>query len=502
MESKICILAAGTGSRLKPYTDYFNKVLLPYKGKPVLDNILDQLPYEYQIVLVVGHKAQQLIEYAKLSYGNRVEIVEVDDITIGPGYSLLQAKEHLQCPFYLVCGDCIFEPEASLPTLEFDWLGTSLLNESTRDYFTVATQETKSGRLEIVDTRNKSVDGYPDAFIGIAGIKNYQIFWKLLEQGKNKYSHLGWELVSAWSSCTLYPQPIEAIPMRWIDQGTTLQFLEHNSTEYAKDPKYINELTYIHENEFGLDIVTKITDSKEKNLRRVVRGEELSWNPKTGEYLIPEYYSHGEFYSSYFFEEGCNLYEDDELDFGDFLDWLKRNFIDCSNKFLHIDHNELNDFYYLKTLDRLRLLPDSKERTQIAHNLRDEFWEHGRVANIFHGDLNFANIIKSTEKYRSRGTYITIDWRDCFTNNLIHQGDLYYDLAKLYAGFIYPLGQVELKVDLQEIRKDFDGFVVKEDLDLRRIQRLAGLVYANIAPLYLSETTRNRFLGLAEEYTA
>jgi MurNAc alpha-1-phosphate uridylyltransferase len=65
VEMNAMILAAGMGTRLKPLTDSMPKALVPVKGKPLLQHVLDKLHEEGfdNIVVNVHHFANQIIEY-------------------------------------------------------------------------------------------------------------------------------------------------------------------------------------------------------------------------------------------------------------------------------------------------------------------------------------------------------------------------------------------------------------------------------------------------------
>ncbi len=65
---KVCILAAGYGSRVKPFTDLVNKALLPYNNKAVISHIIEKFDKNAEFVIIVGYKKSSLIDYLTLAY--------------------------------------------------------------------------------------------------------------------------------------------------------------------------------------------------------------------------------------------------------------------------------------------------------------------------------------------------------------------------------------------------------------------------------------------------
>ena len=68
MDFKVCIIAAGIGSRIGSFTKVFNKALLPLNGKPAICYIIEKFPNEIPIVIAVGYKKETIIEYLKYNY--------------------------------------------------------------------------------------------------------------------------------------------------------------------------------------------------------------------------------------------------------------------------------------------------------------------------------------------------------------------------------------------------------------------------------------------------
>ncbi|NBS68828.1 nucleotidyltransferase family protein [bacterium] len=63
------ILAAGKGTRLRPYTDEIPKPLVDICGRPLLVHVLNALPAIIdKLTIVVGYRGEQIIEYIGRSY--------------------------------------------------------------------------------------------------------------------------------------------------------------------------------------------------------------------------------------------------------------------------------------------------------------------------------------------------------------------------------------------------------------------------------------------------
>ncbi len=69
---KAVILAAGKGKRMRLLTDKTPKPLLVVGGKTFLDHILSSLPRSVdEIILVIGHKGEQIKKYIGKKYGSK-----------------------------------------------------------------------------------------------------------------------------------------------------------------------------------------------------------------------------------------------------------------------------------------------------------------------------------------------------------------------------------------------------------------------------------------------
>ena len=181
---KVCILAAGVGSRMGEVSKYVNKAVLPVNYKAVISHIIEKFNREIEIVIAVGHNKETVKEYLQLAHPDRkFSFVTVDKYIgpgTGPGYSMLQCKGKLQCPFVFFAVDTIVLEEIPEPTK--NWFGIAPVKDPEK-YCTVKIQENLVCQIDDkIKTNNKF------AFIGLAGINNYKIFFDSLERNKEPIS--------------------------------------------------------------------------------------------------------------------------------------------------------------------------------------------------------------------------------------------------------------------------------------------------------------------------
>ena len=109
------ILAAGMGRRLGEYTRDNTKCMLPVNGVRLIDRVLGQLSQLdlSRVVIVVGYKGQNLIDYIGHRYDDSLKIEYVDNPVYDKTnniYSLSLAKEKLQeDDTLLIESDLIFD---------------------------------------------------------------------------------------------------------------------------------------------------------------------------------------------------------------------------------------------------------------------------------------------------------------------------------------------------------------------------------------------------------
>lgn len=222
MTYKVCILCAGVGSRMKEFTKHFNKALIPLSGKPVICHIIEKIPKEVEIVIAGGYLKENLFAYLKTAYPERkftfVTVDKYEGIRTGPGYSLFCCRNELQCPFVYESADTLFLEH--IPEPNENWFGLAKVNDTSR--FCSAKMDS-NGKIIKIDDKVKTDNEY--AFIGLAGVKDYDAFWDALSKNKNL---IGGEVQVSNGFSALIQKRMMGKVFSWFDVGTP------NAYEYAQ----------------------------------------------------------------------------------------------------------------------------------------------------------------------------------------------------------------------------------------------------------------------------
>ncbi len=465
MKYKLCILAAGVGSRMGDIV--VNKAIVPVDGKAVISHIIDKIDKKVEIVIAVGHKKETIKDYLSLAYPTRkITYVPIDKYVgpgTGPGYSLLKCKNKLQCPFILSTADTIVEEEISPPYI--DWMGVSETTE-TEKYLTV-----KIDGVQIVRMDDKTKNDNKYACIGLIGINSYKQFFNNLETNK--------ELIKGevqFSNGFKGLQFNAKFFTTWIDTGSkeTYDFGKTDEFIYFVDGKVIKYFANIKR---ARDRVKRV---------KYLRG------------TVPEVQGKGNFYS-YTYIPGQVLYNVlDENVMKEFLVWLEKHLWKKEGIPPEIMET-CKDFYVSKTSERLLMFyRNTKVKDETKEIIRLVNWNdlvRTPIPSTFHGDLQPDNVIYNEKKFT------LIDWRQDF-GGLLDVGDLYYDLAKLYGGLTINYRMIKegkFKVELSDdkIYYDFDvnnnlikakevyeKWLKEKGYDLNKIKTMTAMIFLNMAPYH------------------
>ena len=490
----VLILTAGLGTRLGNLTKEINKALIPIKNRAIISYIIEQFPQNYDFVIAVGYKSESLKEYCELSFPQHnitfVNVDDIDGIKSGPGYSALQCKNLLQRPFYLTTCDTIITSQT--PHLDGNWL--AVYPTSFPEKYSTLKVNSKS---EIIEYKNKSADGFDLAFVGLASIWDYDVFWNELENNiKNG------EVVSAFENPQKYPT-FKTKKVEWLDTGNIDDL---NKTKIALKDKPLSlekdngEILYKEQNK-----LIKFTPNNQILKNRNIRSEYLNG-------LIPNNFGSNNNFIYYDWEEGKTLYEYDDFNlYVKFLDFLDVNL----KTTIPNSYESIRTFYINKTLLRMDdfvkkygddFYLSEHEINGIKYPSMKHLLEHfdfdvfddNPFYSLFHGDLQFDNIIYNTQN----STFTYIDWRDSFSLNT-DGGDVYYDLAKLYGGIIIPYNLMknedavtynggsyivnfsyQTPKNLTSFKKSYESWLMDKGYDLNKIKMITGLIYLNMSPLH------------------
>jgi len=491
----VLVLAAGLGSRLGNLTKNINKAMLPIDNKAIISYIIEKFPKEYEFVVCLGYKGEELKQYCQLAYPDYnftfVNIDKYEGEGSGPGYSSLQCKQYLQRPFYFVVADCIID--SKMPHLDGNWLGV---------YPTAYPEKYSTLQLDkddnVTSFINKSAEGYDNAFIGLASIWDYEIFWSELEANMKNG-----EIVSAFEDISKY-SGFKAKHLKWLDTGN-LDDLNRTKEHFNDNPlslyKVTDEITY-KANKF-----IKFVPNKDINKNKSERAKALKD-------LIPSEFASTDNFVSYNWEPGNTLYHyDSSYIYNRFLEKLRSNII-RSEKY-HSDKELFDKFYGVKTKDRVKAFLDRfgpeyftqkyninnkqyKSMESILEQYDADVFYDNPLYTLFHGDLQFDNILwnSTTNKF----TYI--DWRESFGGST-KGGDIYYDLAKLYGGTIIPYNMMKeedavelvegstvvkydyfVSEDLYEFREHYKDWIIENGFDLDKVKLITAIIFLNMSPLH------------------
>lgn len=174
---KAMILAAGLGTRLKPFTDHHPKALAPVNGKPVLQRNITFLQQHgiNEVIVNVHHFAQQVIDAIESNngWGSKVTISDEKDEVLETGGGILKASWYLREsePFVVINADILTNLNLS------DMIANHLREEPLG---TLAVTNRNSSRALLFDGQNqlcgwhnektgetKGNTGQPKAFSGI-----------------------------------------------------------------------------------------------------------------------------------------------------------------------------------------------------------------------------------------------------------------------------------------------------------------------------------------------
>ncbi|MAF24432.1 hypothetical protein CL634_02500 [bacterium] len=493
---KVLITTSGIGSRLGSLTDFTNKCLVRIGDRPSISHIIDHYPISTSFVITLGHFGSYVKQFLEMAYPEReFHFVWVDNFQ-GEGsslcYSILQAKDNLQCPFIFHASDTLLGHEEEISCPEFNWCAGAYKKESAQ-YRTVIVNKDPCGGRFISVINEKGEIHFDYSYIGLCGIKDYKDFWTCLEE---VYS--GDPFNASLSDVHVINKMIKSKPFKfqqvdkWIDVGNTNELFSARK-EFKSNLEVLDkerEAIYLLKGS-----VIKFFSDPAISKNRVIRASSLAG-------LVPKITASAENFYRYERVEGDTFSNTvDEQKFLSFLDWAK------TNLWIHKEakgfSKQCYDFYISKTKTRIdEYLRDKEDLSGYINGVEippaksmlekiDTDWLCDGLPVQFHGDFILDNVIES------EGEFCLIDWRQDFAGNL-EAGDIYYDLSKLNHNLIINHGLIKrglynsesnnchvlcnsLLIRCREILHDF---IVKNGYDLKKVELLSAIIWINMAPLH------------------
>lgn len=493
----ILILAAGKGQRMGSFR-FAPKVLLPLQQKAILSHIFSRFSKKDRFLISVGYCKEDIAHYCQLAHPElNIQFIAVENYegpNSGPGTSALAAKSFLKEPFYLVCGDTLWDEPLPSGT---NWLGTSpVAPEDMKRYCMIETVPPSKKIQTIYDKPDSHPEGeLLEAFNGLCHIHDTADFFEGLEKANPIRGEI--QLSSGFQSL-IKKKDLHSLPMTtWKDLGTHPLYCQHRQKEESMSFQKQDELFYqINQHVIKFHKKPEVTRHRSERLKTF-----FSCGPE-------KTFTEGRFFA-YERIEGHSFYEQASLEnFERLLSWL-------DEKLWHPKPKPTSapfwpSFYKAHFEKRLALFldqsPDLFKDKQVNHITLSpkkiiELIPWGdfskSILTNVHGDLQFDNILCLQDR-----SFKLIDWRPDF-QGIIDLADIYYDLAKLLTGIRYNMlllkkGHFSYSLSLNEVFlsqphsvdnhetyiKKLANFCEQKDYSFRKTQLLSSLMLMNMAPLH------------------
>tara|TARA_R110000824_G_scaffold391769_2_gene589769 strand:+ start:766 stop:2313 length:1548 start_codon:yes stop_codon:yes gene_type:complete len=488
-ECKVLITTSGIGSRLGEITDFTNKSLVRIGNKPVISHIIESYPLDTKFVITLGHFGKHVKQFLLLAYPEKsFEFVEVDKFNgkgSSLGYSILQAKDLLRCPFIFHATDTI------LPNFTPTFKENFCVGSKKEDSSQYSSLNVDGGLVKKINPKGELTFDY--GYVGVCGINDYKIFWDELQQlyleNPNNSDLFEGVVINRMLSRTCF-KFLES--PKWFDTGNTTELFKTSS--YFKGELEVldkkDESVYLFD-----DFVIKFFHNKKINKNRVDRAKILK-------NIVPEILDSSENFYKYKKNKSSLLsHTVTEESFTNLLEWASTNLWEFDNKECIKKHCE--KFYIDKTESRVKKILNNKDDSYHEINGEvippiyrlladiDSDWLCDGKKSPFHGDFILDNILYDGN------TFCLIDWRQNFAGELEY-GDVYYDLAKLNHNLTVNHSIVDkglfnhstkdchilCHTTLLRCKSILKDFILEKGLDFKKVEILTSLIWINMSPLH------------------
>ena len=481
------ILAAGAGTRIGRVGESLHKALVPIGGKAVVSHLFDLRPQNSRVVIVLGHRGNQIREYVSIAHPQLdVDYVEVewDAPGAGPGASLYATRAAVGEDVNMTFTSCdtMWQVDHGLWKRPYSWAALSAIP--------AGTDPARWCRMHVDE--NHFVTGILDkeaggdsSWLGYTGLSriisdDLTAFWDGLMSASSSHLREGEKQVTSG----FYRIPLHGERITWIDVGDEQAYRDAVARMTGYDFTKINEATYVLPDEGR---VIKFWANQEIMKKRHRRAVALNG-------AVPDVVGKGEQMFAYHYVPGRPVYDMNEPPAHMMQDVLEWGWENIWRKPAPVPDDPAKvgsvcmEFYRTKTYKRISMLSEPLQSRAMDAVSRID-WHAlcaGAKPGLIHGDFNFGNIIYS----QNTETFLGIDWREDFGGE-IEWGDIRYDLAKLAGGtrvhwMNAQRGDFRPWAEGEEALAALDSWTsfMFDDQTADDIQLIAALQLLNSAPLH------------------
>ncbi len=172
---KIIILAAGQGTRLRPYTDTMPKGMVEVCGKPILDYQMELFEKAgiTDIIIVTGYKQE------KINYNVAKKVINKDFMTTNMVSSLFCAKDLFDDDLIISYGDIIYSEDVLNKIIEAEGDFSVIVDKNWKKLWELRMEDPladaesmkiKDGKIVELGKKAKNVEDIEGQYIGLMKI--------------------------------------------------------------------------------------------------------------------------------------------------------------------------------------------------------------------------------------------------------------------------------------------------------------------------------------------
>lgn len=178
---KAVIPIAGIGTRMRPHSLHYAKVLLPVAGRPMITYIIDELIENNikDIVFIIGYLGEQIIEFVEKEYPQINSIFVKQKEMLGLGHAVYMANEYVENEeLLIILGDTLFDVNfKEMISTEYSNLGVKTVEDPSR--FGVAVTE-NDFITKLVEKPKEPISKL--ALVGLYYVKNGKLLMNSIEK--------------------------------------------------------------------------------------------------------------------------------------------------------------------------------------------------------------------------------------------------------------------------------------------------------------------------------